>query len=167
MRVIPSNNHLRSIISHASQWRVRGTYLPVCFNISSIFVWKTWSTDSTVTVVPDWGIAKTSTHEIWMSAYLTWVRKWTDGIIINEFSQHQTHDFHRYTRSTMFEHLSSATIPPIGVEGRTFNRAREEIWTVSPLGISSYSFETTGLSLLIREDGFSRLHLSTTSTSIL
>jgi hypothetical protein len=32
--------------------------------MSSIFVWNTWSTDSTVTVVPDWGIAKTSTQEI-------------------------------------------------------------------------------------------------------
>ncbi len=36
-------------------------YLPVCFSISSIFVWKTWSTASTLTPVPLCGMAKTST----------------------------------------------------------------------------------------------------------
>lgn len=41
-----------------------GAHRPVCLSMSNILVWKTWSTDSTVTVVPDWGIAKTSTHEI-------------------------------------------------------------------------------------------------------
>jgi hypothetical protein len=29
----------------------------------------------------------------------------TNGVIIDEFSQHQTHDFHRYSRSTVLEHL--------------------------------------------------------------
>ena len=33
---------------------------PVCFNISSIFDWKTGSTASTLTPVPDWGMANTS-----------------------------------------------------------------------------------------------------------
>ncbi len=35
-------------------------HLPVCFSMSTIFAWNTWSTDSTETVVPDCGMAKTS-----------------------------------------------------------------------------------------------------------
>lgn len=36
-------------------------YLPVCLSMSSMFVWKTWSTASTLTPVPLCGMAKTST----------------------------------------------------------------------------------------------------------
>ncbi|KAI6152766.1 hypothetical protein EDD17DRAFT_1634904, partial [Pisolithus thermaeus] len=43
--MIPPHDHLRD----------------VCFSMSTIFIWKTWSTDSTVTVVLDCGIANTST----------------------------------------------------------------------------------------------------------
>ena len=37
------------------------SHLPVCFSMSSIFVWNTGSTASTLTPVPDCGIANTST----------------------------------------------------------------------------------------------------------
>lgn len=36
-------------------------YLPVCLSMSSILVWKTWSTASTLTPVPLCGMANTST----------------------------------------------------------------------------------------------------------
>jgi hypothetical protein len=39
----------------------RAAHLPVCRSISIIFVWKTESTASTLTPVPLWGMAKTST----------------------------------------------------------------------------------------------------------
>jgi hypothetical protein len=46
---------------HQWRWmRCRGAHLPVCLSISTMRVWKTWSTDSTVTLVPLWGMAKTS-----------------------------------------------------------------------------------------------------------
>lgn len=41
------------------------THRPVCLSMSSILVWKTWSTDSTVMEVPLWGMAKTSTTWTW------------------------------------------------------------------------------------------------------
>ena len=36
-------------------------HLPHCLSMSSILVWKTGSTASTLTPVPDWGMANTST----------------------------------------------------------------------------------------------------------
>lgn len=63
--MVPSYDHLRSvhrIVSHNSIHAVFETHRPVCFNISNIFVWKTGSTASTDTPVPDCGIANTSTR---------------------------------------------------------------------------------------------------------
>jgi len=45
---------------------------PVCFNMSNIFAWKTGSTASTDTPVPDWGIAKTSATLKWKKIAYDW-----------------------------------------------------------------------------------------------
>ena len=62
--MVPANNSFRpkkpSYQNKHPASNATSTYLPVCFNASIILVWKTWSTDSTVTVVPDCGIANTS-----------------------------------------------------------------------------------------------------------
>lgn len=49
-------------VPHRGDRVIRLTHRPVCFSMSSIFVWNTGSTASTDTPVPLCGIAKTSTR---------------------------------------------------------------------------------------------------------
>jgi len=56
------------------------TDLPVCLSMSSIFVWKTGSTASTLTPVPLCGIAK-HIHN-------------AHCVVVHELAQHQAHHFH-------------------------------------------------------------------------
>lgn len=65
MRVVPPHNSFWSIgggvnAQSPKDSRTQHAHRPVCLSPSIIFVWNTWSTDSTVTVVPDCGMAKTS-----------------------------------------------------------------------------------------------------------
>lgn len=32
--------------------------------------------------------------------------RWTDGVLVYELSEHETHDLHRYSGSAVLEHLS-------------------------------------------------------------
>lgn len=141
----------------------RSTHRPVCLSMSSIFVWKTWSTDSTVTDVPDWGIAKTSTTDTWTEGG-TGTRQRrnlqqqdeqmaTHGVLVDKLADHQAHDLHRNSSSAVLEHLwragrgaqtsgqagrrispSPQAWQPVGYENeRTLSRASDEMWTTSPL----------------------------------
>jgi len=55
------SSHTPYIISHTRIYPYIHTNLFVCLSISNMFAWKTGSTDSTLTEVPLWGIANTST----------------------------------------------------------------------------------------------------------
>ena len=78
--------------------------------MSSILVWNTGSTASTETPVPDCGMAKTSAlrgSELGVRGECEELTRNSDGEFIDEFTEHETHNFERNACSAVLEHLGS------------------------------------------------------------
>ena len=85
------------------------------FIAATISTWKTGSTASTETPVPDWGMANTSITRtgrdkiVKNKATVYWGIQLTDFdltcVFVNELSKHETHDLHGDSSAAVLQHL--------------------------------------------------------------